>query len=152
MSINIVQRQDGAIGLRSNSNADYDSKIGASRGDGFVSVDIEYNASSVDKECFVAQRAYRVVGIAGRVTAAGTDAGAVTAAIKKAASGTAISSGTALHSGTFNLKGTANTNQSLTLSTTSSDLDIAAGNAIGIDFTGTLTTATGVISVLLAPK
>ena len=118
---------------------------------GFVFVNIEYNASSVDKTSFVANRAYRVKGIRGRVEAAGTDGSAVTATIKKCASGTAIASGTALHSSTFNLKGTAATNQTLTLSTTDTDLDIAAGTAIGIDFTGTLTSATGVVTVFLAP-
>ena len=41
--------------------------------------------------------------------------------------------------------------QSLTLSTTASDLQIAAGTAIGIDFTGTLTAATGVVTITLAP-
>ena len=75
----------------------------------------------------------------------------VTAVIKKAASGTAITSGTALHSSSYNLKGTADTIQSLTLSTTASDLQIAAGTAIGIDFTGTLTAATGVVTITLAP-
>jgi hypothetical protein len=152
MSVVVYPRADGGLGLRSNSNADYDSKVGASRGDGFVNVNGEYNASSVDKVVFVAQRAYRVVGLVGRVTVAGTDGGAVTATLRKVASGTAISSGTALHSGTFNLKGTADTNQSLTLSTTSSDLDIAAGTALAIDFTGTLTSATGVFSFALVPK
>lgn len=118
---------------------------------GFINVNIEYNASSVDKVSFVANRAYRVKGIRGRVEVAGTDGSAVTAAIKKVASGTAIASGTALHSSTFNLKGTAATNQTLTLSTTDTDLDIPAGTAIGIDFTGTLTSATGVVTVSLAP-
>jgi hypothetical protein len=37
------------------------------------------------------------------------------------------------------------------LSTTASELVIAAGTAIGIDFTGTLTSATGVVTVALAP-
>jgi hypothetical protein len=125
---------------------------GVDRGDGgFIPVSIEYLAASVDKVAFVADRQYRVKGIRGRVEVAGTDGGAVTAVIKKAASGTAITSGTALHSSTFNLKGTAATNQTLTLSTTSSDLDIPAGTAIGIDFTGTLTSATGVVTVFLAP-
>lgn len=119
---------------------------------GLVAVSTEYLAASVDKVFFVAPRNYRVIGITGRVTVAGTDAGAVTAAVNKVASGTAITSGTALHTGTFNLKGTANTNQALTLSTTSSDLDIASGNALAIDFTGTLTSATGVFTVYLAPR
>jgi len=138
----IRQDDKGAFGIQ-----------GADLGqDGFLSVNIEYNANSVDKSSFVASRAYRVKAIVGRVTAAGSDVGAVTAAVKKAPSATAIADGTALHSGTMDLKGAANTNQTLTLSTTDSDLEIAAGDAIGADFTGTLTAATGVISVLLAPK
>jgi hypothetical protein len=92
-----------------------------------------------------------VQGIVGRVTVAGTDSGSVTAVVRKVSSGTAIASGTALHSGSFNLKGTADTNQTLTLSTTPSDLIVEAGQALAIDFTGTLTSATGVISVFLNP-
>lgn len=137
----LKQNQDGSAGIQ---GADLD--LG-----GFVLVNIEYNASSVDKVAFVATRKYVVHGITGRPTVAGTDGGAVTAVIKKAASATAITSGTALHSSTFNLKGTADTIQALTLSTTASDLEIAAGTCIGIDFTGTLTSATGVVTVCLAP-
>lgn len=137
MGVNLRQYADGSAGFEGK-----DLDEGA-----VVYAETEYTASSVDKTFFVAPRAMRVVSITCRVEAAGTDGGAVTAVIKKAASGTAIASGTALHSSTFNLKGTAATNQALTLSTTSTDLDIAAGNAIGIDFTGTLTSATGVISV-----
>ena len=120
-------------------------------GAGINSATGEWVAASVDKSFFIATRKYRVLGIIARVTAAGTDGGAVTAAVKKAASGTAIASGTALHSGTIDLKGTADTNQTLTLSTTDTDLDIASGDAIGLDFTGTLTAATGVVTVRLAP-
>lgn len=116
---------------------------------GFSIVNLEYNASSVDKSSFVAPRRYIVKSILGRVTAAGTDGSAVTVAVKKAPSGTAIASGTALHSSTMNLKGTANTNQTLTV--VAADAEIAAGDAIGLDFTGTLTAATGVVTVLLAP-
>lgn len=140
-SVVLKQNPDGSGGLQ-----------GSDRGDGeFIPINIEYNASSVDKVCWVATRAYVVKAIRGRPTVAGTDAGAVTAVIKKAASGTAITAGTALHASTFNLKGTADTVQTLTLSTTASDLEIPAGTAIGIDFTGVLTTATGVVTVMLAP-
>lgn len=143
MAINLKQAFDGSMGLE-----------GVDGGDGgFLTASVEYDAASVDKTFFVAVgRSYRVKGIVGRVTVAGTDGGAVTLVVRKVPSGTAITSGTALHSSTFNLKGTADTNQTLTLSTTSTDLDIAAGNALALDFTGTLTSATGVISVLLAPK
>lgn len=139
---NIKQNPDGSLGLQ-----------GVDLGEGgFVNATAEYNAASVDKVFFVADRAYAVKGIRGRVTVAGSDGSAVTATVRKVPSGTAIGSGTALHSSTFNLKGTADTNQSLTLSTTSGVLDIAAGDSLAVDFTGTLTAATGAISVSLAVK
>lgn len=138
----LKQNTDGSLGIQGSQLDD----------GGFIQVDIEWLAASVDKVSFVADRPYRVKGIRARVEVAGTDAGAVTVAVVKAASGTAVASGTALHSGTANLKGTAATNQTLTLSTTSTDLDIAAGDAIGANFTGVLTAATGVVTVTLAPR
>ena len=81
----------------------------------------------------------------------GSDGSAVTAVIKKAPSGTAIASGTALHTGSADLKGTINTNQALTLSATPADLVLAAGDAVGIDCTGTMTAARGVVTVTLEP-
>lgn len=143
MSVNIVQNEKGDMGLQSSDQLD---------DGGFLHVNFNWTASTVDTSFFVADRPYRVKSIVARVDVAGTDAGAVTAVIKKAASGTAIASGTALHSGTANLKGTANTNQSLTLSTTSTDLDIAKGTAIGFDLTGVMTAAIGSVTVLLNPK
>jgi hypothetical protein len=125
-------------------------------GDGQVEAAVEHvtfawDPNSADAAAFVAGRAYRVVGATARVEVAGTDAGAVTAAVKRASSGTDIAAGTAIHTGTINLKGTVDTNQALTLSGTSADLDIAAGQAIGVDFTGVLTAARGVVTVALAP-
>ena len=110
-----------------------------------------YDPNLLDTPFFTAGRAYRVVGITGRVEALGTG-GAATGVIKKAASATAITAGTALHTGSFNFVGTAATNQVLALSATSSDLDIASGTCIGVDATGTLTSATGCFTVLLAAK
>ena len=104
----LKQNADGSMGVQGT-----DADAG-----GFINVNIEYNASAVDKVSFVATRAYVVQGITGRPTVAGTDASAVTAVLKKAASATAITAGTALHSSTYNLKGTADTIQALTLSTT----------------------------------
>jgi hypothetical protein len=141
MSVNLKQNSDGSLGMQ---GTDLDDG-------GFETINMLYDANSVDRAFFVANRAYVVKAITGRPTVAGTDAGAVTAVVKKAASGTASASGTALHSSTYNLKGTIHTNQSLTLSTTASDLQIAAGTSIGIDFTGVLTAAVGVITVTLAP-
>ena len=44
--------------------------------------------------------------------------------------GTACASGTALHTGTFNANGTGATNQTLTLSATIADLQLAAGDRV----------------------
>ncbi len=109
-------------------------------------------ATALDESFFVACRKYRVIGIIVRPLVVGSDGSAVTAVVKKVASGTAIASGTALMTGSFDFKGTINTNQVGTLSATSSDLDIALGDAIGIDVTGVTTAARGVISVLLSPQ
>lgn len=142
MSVNLRQSVNGSLGLVGSQDDE--------AGGGFITASAEWTASSVDKVFFVAARPLRVVSIIARPEAAGTDAGAVTAAIKKAASATAIGSGTALHTGTINLKGTAATNQSLTL--TDSAVEVAAGSAIGIDFTGTLTAAAGVVTVTFAAR
>lgn len=137
--VNIKQNPDGSMGLQ-----------GTDLDDGaFLNKTLVYTATSVDIPFFVASRSYRVKAINWRVEVAGTDGSAVTAVVKKAASGTAITAGTALHSGTANLKGTAATNQALTLSTTDADLIIPAGTCIGVDFTGTLTSATGCVTVAL---
>lgn len=144
MAVNLKQNDDLSLGLEGSQQ---DSTQG-----GFIPVSLAWDAATVDKSSFVANRPYRVKSITARVTAAGTDGGAVTATVNKAPSGTAIASGTALHGSTINLKGTANTNQSLTLSTTTDDLTIAQGDAIGLDVTGVLTAATGVATVLLAPR
>lgn len=139
MGVNIKQNDDGSMGLQ-----------GVDLGEGgFVPASAEWTASSADKVVFVADRAYTVKGILARVEVAGTDAAAVTAVVKKAASGTAITSGTALHTGSIDLKGTAATNQALTLG---ADLEIAEGDTIGVDFTGALTAAVGAVTVSLAPR
>lgn len=139
---NLKQNDDGSLGIEG---------VDTGQG-GFVNISVAYTAASVDLAGFVATRSYTVKGIALRVEAAGTDAGAVTVAVRKAASGVAITAGVALHAGTGNLKGTAATNQVLAISTTASDLLIPAGTAICLDFTGVLTTATGVVTIALAPN
>lgn len=121
---------------------------------GFINATTEWLASSVDKVFFVAPRSMKVRRIVARVTVAGTDTTtpAPSAVIRKVPTGTAIGSGTALHSTSIDLKGSADTNQVITLSTTSSTLDLAQGDCLAIDFTGTLTGATGAVTVGMAPK
>lgn len=143
MSVDIKQAADGSMELVGNNVLNT----------GFIYATAPWEpTSNATNICLVADRALRVKAIIGRVNVAGTDGGAVTATVYKAPSGTALASGTALHSSTFNLKGTAATNQTLTLSTTDGVLDIAAGYTIGVVLTGTLTSATGAISVSLAPR
>ena len=141
MSVNLQQNSDGSMGLQ---GVDFGS--GA-----FVSTSFAYSATSVDAPFFIAPRSLRVKSITLRVEVAGTDAGAVSAIVRKAASGTAIAAGVALHSGSADLKGTAATNQVLALSATDADQTIPAGTCVGIDVTGVLTTAAGVVTVTFCP-
>ena len=136
----IRQNADSSLGIE-----------GAANGEGgFIPVTLSYIATTVDCTLFTADRPYVVKAIRGRVDVAGTG-GACTATIRKVPSGTALTSGTALHTGSFNLVGTAATQQALTLSTTASDLLLAAGDSICYDLTGTATSAVGAISVTLNP-
>lgn len=71
-----------------------------------------------------------VASIVGTVSAA--VGSAATVSIYKAGSGTACSSGTVLHSGSFDANGTANTNQTLTVTTTA----LSAGDRLCLVTTG----------------
>lgn len=117
---------------------------------GFIPVSFNYTASLVTQFIYVASRAVRVKDITGRTRVAGSG-GACTIAFFKAPSGTAVGSGTALHSGSFNLVGTADTNQTLSLSATLTDLALAAGDAIGYVLTGTPTSAVGQVTITVVP-
>jgi len=110
------------------------------------------SASLLDQVFFIAPFACRVEKIeAVHATANGA---AMTGVIKKMADGVALASGTSLHSGSgsFDLDATANTLQAATLSNTEGVVDLAAGDRLGIDFTGTLTSLAGlVVQVTLSP-
>lgn len=84
-------------------------------------------------------------------TVAGSDGSAVTADIMKANGTTAVASGATVLSAvdSLNLKGVAHTLQTGTLSTTQTSRQITAGDRLGINFTGTLTAAVGLIQVHL---
>jgi hypothetical protein len=70
---------------------------------------------------------------------------------KKVPSGTAISSGNSLLAAALNLKTgvTANTIQSPTLTSTGADLQLAAGDSLGLDFTNALTEYIGCCTFVL---
>ena len=137
---NMKQNADSSCGIEGSAGGD----------GGFLPVTLNYLAGTTDCTIFTADRPYVVKAIRGRVDVAGTG-GACTAVLRKVPSGTAITSGTALHTGSYNLVGTANAQQALTLSTTASDLLLAAGDSIAYDLTGTATSAVGNLSVTLNP-
>lgn len=104
-------------------------------------------ATPVDCPMFTAPRACRVLKVMVRIL--GTAASA-TGMLNKAPSGTASASGTNLLAGTFAFDATTNTNLTPGLTTVAADLSLVAGDSICLDVTGTLTSATGVITVELA--
>jgi hypothetical protein len=140
MGVQLKQLGDGSAGLEGSANGD----------GGFVPASFIYTAAVTDATFFVADRPYVVKAIRGRVDVAGTG-GACTAIIRKVPSGTALASGTAVHSSTYNLVGTALAQQTLTVSTTASDLLMAAGDSLAFDVTGTATSAVGCVTVTLNP-
>lgn len=125
------------------------SHWGASAGE--IAITFDWTPTIADATFFTAEKNYRVTAITARVEVTGTDGGAVTGAIRKAASGGDIAAGTILHTGTINLKGTVDTNQTITLTTTLADLEIASGTSIGFNLTGTATLARGTVTVFLIP-
>lgn len=146
MSVDIRQAADGGLEMIGDQNSTRNPTANA----GWMAASINYNVPAADASFFVADRAYVVKGIRGVNDVIGTG-GACTAVIRKVPTGTALTSGTALHSGTYNLVGTAATNQILTLSTTASDLLLAAGDRLAIDYTGTATSAIGCVTVTMTP-
>jgi hypothetical protein len=146
MSVQLKQNADLSMGLQGTDGDD----------GGFIIVTLPYSAITNTTGAFltvsgpVLARRMVVKAITGVVDA--TASNAVTATVYRAPSATALGSGTALHSGTFNLQGTAATNQSITLSATASNLDVAAGARIGIVISGAPGAAgVGSITVTLAP-
>lgn len=123
-----------------------DAKIEVNGSEMVLPVTLNYIATLATQTIFTASRRCRVKAIQGRTRVAGSG-GACTMAFFKCATTVAVGSGTALHSGSFNLVGTADANQSLTLSTTATDLILAAGDSIGYVLTGTATSAVGNVTV-----
>lgn len=104
-------------------------------------------ATPADGPLFTAPRACRLLGVKVRIL--GTAASA-TGMLEKAPSGTAAASGTDLLAATFAFDATTNTVLTPGLTTTAADLNLAAGDSIVLDVTGTLTWATGCITLELA--
>lgn len=106
------------------------------------------NALSVSSTIFIADAAYQIVGCRAVWGVAG-GLGAVLD-IEKCTGTTAPGSGTALLASTIDLTGTANTVATGTLTSTTSSLQLAAGNRLTAKLAGTLTGLVGCcITVLL---
>ena len=146
MSVDIRQSADGSLEMVGDQNTTRNPTANA----GWMAASVGYNVPAASASFFVADRAYVVKGIRGVNDVIGTG-GACTAVIRKVPSGTALASGTALHASTYNLVGTAATNQILTLSTVVSELLLAAGDRLAINYTGVATSAIGCVTVTLAP-
>lgn len=138
MGVQLKQLGDGGLGLEGK-----DSGKGS-----FVLGTVNYNVpvATTAQMLFNTTRSLVIDAIVGRPFVAGTG-GAATAALWIAHSGTAPISGTAVHSGTFNLVGTIHTDQTLTLT----NVNVPAGSALWVVYTGTATSAIGGISVLGRP-
>lgn len=107
------------------------------------------NANSVDQDCFIADRAYKVKAFKGTKSTAGGSGAAV--GLKKCTGTTAPGSGTAVTSADLDLTtGVAvNTVMTGTLTATAADLLLAAGDRLALDFSGTLTNLVGLVEVVL---
>jgi hypothetical protein len=118
-----------------------------------ITVNFNYgiNAEAVDTWIFVADTDYEVTRVVCIPRVAGSDGSAVTADVMKASGTTAPGSGATVLSAadSFNLKGTADTLQTGTLVAAQASRRLAANDRLGVNFTGTLTAAVGLIQVNL---
>jgi hypothetical protein len=113
-----------------------------------IKFDGETNGDLTDQVFHVATRAMYVEAIFQIHSTLGTDGSAVNVQVVKDTGTTAPGAGTNLltdNSGSgFNLKATINTVQEGSLTTTKPDRDLAKGDRLSVDFSGTLTAVTGV--------
>lgn len=124
-----------------------------------VPVHVTYgaNAAILNGFAFVAIGDYELVGVTEVHDVAGSDGGAVTLDIVKCPSGTTVASGTSMLASTFDLKSTADTPVKKTvanggISQTQSTRIITDGQAVALNFTGTLTALVGVaVTIWLKP-
>lgn len=112
-----------------------------------VSVSIPLHATKTEYNLFVARDAWQVTHI--DYTPDIAQGGALTATVVKA-SGTATPAfgTTPMHTANaINLNGTAHTVQPISLTATTADLQLAAGDRIGLDLSGAMTTGSGLVTV-----
>lgn len=101
-------------------------------------------ATSVDSVVFVAPQRMQLVGIRHVVS---TGAAAATLVVRKCTGTTAPAAGDAMHSGSLDLNATANTSTTTAVTTTVANAQLAAGDRIAFDFSGTLTGLVGAVTL-----
>lgn len=109
------------------------------------------NTAVVDQVFYIAAEPLEVVEVHEIHATKGTDAGDVIATIRRCQSTEAATAGDDLLGATkINLKGENNTLQSPGLTSTTADLQLAAGDRLALDITGTTTAVAGAqVTVLL---
>lgn len=115
-----------------------------------VQATFNWNASSIDARFFTAGRNLRVVAIQYGIDTAATDGGGASFIVRKVTNGTAITAGTALNT-LVDLTTVANTTAAASLSTVAGACVLKKGDALALDFTGTLTAAVGNVTVFMIP-
>ncbi len=124
-----------------------------------ITFNLSTAASQGTQAFFIADRAYRIIGITEIHATAESTATTLTGYVEKLTGTTAPGSGNTIQSGTFNLKATANTLQSGSVyasGTNDSDdprLQLAAGDRLGIVLSAASTELAGVVvEVTLGPS
>jgi hypothetical protein len=111
-----------------------------------VSISIPAHASKLIYGVFIAPEALTITGV--QYVPDVAQGGALTAVVSKATGTATPASGTTpLHSGTINLNGTAYTVQTLTLTATTADLTLAAGERVAIILSGAMSTGSGCLTI-----
>lgn len=121
----------------------------------YIAITSELLAASVDKWVFVADRAYKVMGVKEVHSVIGGSGAAVRprkiASATTATPGASVAAGITEISASIGLETDINVVQTSTLVATAADLLLAAGDKIGLDFSGTLTGLVGQITIYLKP-
>ncbi len=108
------------------------------------------NAAVVDQAFFIAPEPLEVVEVHAIHTTLGTGAGDVTLQVERLQGTEAPGgNGDALMASTVNLKAANNTLQSPALTATTTNLQLAAGDRLGVDISGTTTSVAGVVVTVL---
>lgn len=113
-----------------------------------VIINVPLDATSVDRTVFIADAAYKLVSCNVVISVQGGSGATVEP--KKLTGTQAIGAGVSMLTAVFNVNTmVVETVTAGTLSTTSTNYTLAAGNRIGLDFSGTLTNLVGCMTLVL---